>query len=481
MPVEAPLRIRSIGTRLTLLYTVTVLAAIALFAGVAAWRLSANFSTEHLRFLQAKVAEFQSDLHDARGNPQALVAEILKETAGSRLREYQARVIAPNGRLLGETPGMLASLPQGVFPSAVEGASLGALKHWHVGNRRYALASVWLRSSAGDESIDVQIAMDTRRDARLLANLLRAMALTFLLLIPLLALTGRWIAGRGLAPLARITRAALAVTPARLSERIPLAPPWPQELEELVQVFNAMLTRIEEAFARLSRFSADLAHELRTPLSNLRGEFEVCLMNPRNGQEYRATLESGLEECRRLNEMIENLLFMARAEHAVLALHRERFDVAQACEQVITQHAAGAAERGIAVRIAGNAGIDADVLLFRRALSNLLGNAIRHSPVDGEVSIRVQALEDGGVEVRVRDRGQGIEARHLPHLFDRFYQADASRHRGDGAHGAGLGLSIVKTIVELHGGTVWLESSPGAGTTAIMRFPARARPGSEMR
>ena len=472
MPVEAPLRIRSIGTRLTLLYTVTVLAAIALFAGAAAWRLSANFSTEHLRFLQAKVAEFQSDLHDARGKPRALVAEILKETTGSHLREYQARVIAQDGHLLGETPGMLSSLPQDVFPPAVEGASLGTLKHRHVGNRRYALASVWLRS--GGRPVDVQIAMDTRRDARLLANLLRAMALTFLLLIPLLALTGRWIAGRGLAPLARITRAALAVTPARLSERIPLAPPWPQELEELVQVFNAMLMRIEEAFGRLSRFSADLAHELRTPLGNLRGEFEVCLMNPRDVREYRATLESGLEECRRLNEMIENLLFMARAEHAVLALHRERFDVAQACEQVIAQRGGGAAERGIAVRIAGSADLDADVLLFRRALSNLLGNAIRHSPADGEVSIHVGTLDNDGIEVCVRDRGQGIEAQHLPHLFDRFYQADASRHRGDAAHGAGLGLSIVKTIVELHGGTVWLESAPGAGTTAVMRFPAGA-------
>lgn len=480
MPTEAPLRIRSIGTRLTLLYTLTVLAAIALFAGVAAWRLSTNFSTEHLRFLQAKVAEFQSDLHDAHGNPQALVTEILKETTESRLREYQARVVAPDGRLLGETPGMLSSLPPDVFPPAVVGASLGTLKHWQVGDRRYALAAVSLGASASDKSVDVQIALDTSRDARLLASLLRAMVLTFLLLIPLLALTGRWIAGRGLAPLARITRAALAVTPTHLSGRIPATPPWPQELEELVQVFNAMLTRIEEAFARLSRFSADLAHELRTPLSNLRGEFEACLMNPRDGQEYRAALESGLEECRRLNEMIENLLFMARAEHAVLALHRECFDVAQACEQVIAEHAAGAAERGIAVCTVGSTGIDADVLLFRRALSNLLGNAIRHSPTDGEVSIHVDTLGNGGIEVRVRDHSQGIEARHLPHLFDRFYQADASRHRGDAAHGAGLGLSIVKTIVELHGGTVWLESTPGVGTTAIMRFPARVHPNPEM-
>ncbi len=480
MSIEAPLRTRSIGARLTLLYTLTALAAVALFAGVAVWRLSANFSAEHLRFLQAKVAEFQNDMRDAHERPQALVVEILKETTESRLREYQARVIAPNGHLLGETPGMHSSLPQDVFPPAVREAPLDALKTLHVGNHRYVLTSVSLEPSVSAAHVDVQIALDTTRDDRLLTDLRRAMTLTFLVLIPLLTLAGRWVSARGLAPLTRIARAARAVTPASLSGRIPATPPWPQELEELVQVFNAMLARIDEAFARLSRFSADLAHELRTPLSNLRGEIEVCLMNPRDAEEYRATLESGLEECRRLNAIIENLLFLARAEHAVLALHRERFDVVQACEQVIAQHAAGAAKRGIVVRTVGNADLDADLLLFRQALSNLLGNAVRHSPVDGEVSIRVHASGDGGVEVRVRDHGQGIEARHLPHLFDRFYQADASRHRGDGTHGAGLGLSIVKTIIELHGGAVWLESAPGAGTTAVMRFPARVRPSSEM-
>ncbi|MBU6417829.1 MAG: two-component sensor histidine kinase, partial [Xanthomonadaceae bacterium] len=222
---------------------------------------------------------------------------------------------------------------------------------------------------------------------------------------------------------------------------------------------------------RLSRFSADLAHELRTPLSNLSGEFEVCLMNPRSAQDYRAALESGLEECRRLNGMIENLLFMARAQHAGLALRHERFDAAQVCAFAVAQLAPGAAARGIVIRIEGNATIDADVPLFRQALTNLLTNAIRHSPTGGDVRIVLHADDAGHVEVRVIDQGEGIEAQHLPHLFDRFYQADTARHHSVG-QGTGLGLSIVKTIVELHGGRVRIESATGAGTAAILWYPA---------
>ena len=140
------------------------------------------------------------------------------------------------------------------------------------------------------------------------------------------------------------------------------------------------------------------------------------------------------------------------------------------------QHAAGAAERGIALRIDGTAELDADVLLFRQALSNLLSNAIRHSPTGSEVCVALCTREHGTAEVRVHDQGHGIEARHLPHLFDRFYQADDARHRSDSRQGTGLGLSIVKTIVELHGGTVWLESTPGTGTSAVMQLPVGGHP-----
>ncbi|MDE2309130.1 MAG: heavy metal sensor histidine kinase [Xanthomonadaceae bacterium] len=457
----------SIGARLTLLYTVMALLAVALFAGITDWRLSTNFSREQVSFLQSKVAELQTDLDDANGDPQALLAEIAKETGASRLRQYQARVLAADGTTLGETPGMAAALPPREFP--VPGMSPGSIEQVRAGRQVYMLAAVPLAGPDDAAPVHLQFALDVTRDAGLLTDFRRALALSFLLLAPLLMLAGRWIAARGLAPLRRISGAARAITPADLSARLPLAPPWPSELDELVRVFNAMLGRIEEAFGRLSRFSADLAHELRTPLANLSGELEVCLMRPRSADDYRAALESGLEECRRLHVLIENLLFMARAEHAEQALRRERFDAAQACAWVVEQLVPGAAARGVRLRIAGEAAMEADPLLFRQALANLLSNAIRHSGAGSEVEI-VLATVAGGAEIRVRDHGEGIEAQHLPHLFDRFYQVDAARQRGAG-QGTGLGLSIVRAIVEMHRGEVRVESVRGAGTTVSMRFP----------
>ncbi|HVC02043.1 MAG TPA: heavy metal sensor histidine kinase [Steroidobacteraceae bacterium] len=466
--LELPWRRRSIEGRLTLLYTLVALGAVALFAGICDWRVAVNFRTEHRHFLQAKTAELQTDLDDGKGNPQALVAEIIRETAGSRLRQYLARVLV-SGRTLGETPGMHAELPATLFAPLPVAWPSTPPRVYRRGPFEYELTTVRLRGADHGRSPLVQMALDVTRDAALQTDLRRVLAGAFVLLVPLLALAGRWIAGQGLAPLARIGGAARAITPADLSTRLPLTPPWPDELRELVGVFNAMLDRIEAAFSRLSRFSADLAHELRTPLGNLSGELEVCLMRPRDARNYRETIESCLEECRRLNVLIENLLFVARAEHAEQALQREPFDAMEACAWVAAQMAPEAAARGIRIRLVGHADLTADRLLLRQAIANLLSNAIRHSHAGGEVRIVLDPSVND-VEIGVHDDGEGIEAQHLPLLFDRFYQVDAARRRGAG-QGTGLGLAIVKSIVALHGGTVRVASVRGGGTSVSMRFP----------
>ncbi|TAL91434.1 MAG: HAMP domain-containing protein [Rhodanobacter sp.] len=465
-------RAPSIGTRPTLLYTLMALLAVALFAGITDWGLATNFSRAQVRFLQSKVAELQTDLDEANGAPQALLAEIARETGTSRLRQYQARVLDATGKILGGTPGMADALPARAFPAP--GKTPWSVKQVLAKQRVYVLASIPLAGHGGAPPVQLQVALDVTRDAGVLTDFRRALVLSFLLLAPLLLLVGRWIAARGLAPLRRITGAARSITPADLSARLSLTPPWPNELDELVQVFNAMLARIEEAFGRLSRFSADLAHELRTPLANLSGELEVCLMRPRRADDYRAALESGLEECRRLHVLIENLLFMARAEHAEQALRCESLEAKQVCTWVVEQLASGATARGVRLDIRGDAALQADPMLFRQALANLLSNAIRHSGSGTAVQICIANVA-GGVEVRMCDQGEGIEARHLPHLFDRFYQVDSARQRGAG-QGTGLGLSIVKAIVDLHGGEVRVESVRGAGTTVSMRFPSSAMP-----
>lgn len=462
----------SLSARLTLLYTLTSFAAVAVFTGVLYWMLTVNFTAEHLRFLRSKSEELAEDFRDGGNRPKDLLAEIAKETSGTVLSQYRARVLMQQDRVLGSTPSMSSLLPSAVFPTAVAINAINkrATRDHYIAGHHFVLAAFRMPSpDAAGNRYTVQIALDVTRDDTLLADYRRGLLLFLALLVPVLVLAGYFVTRRGLRPLERISRAAQAVTPARLSERIPLDPPWPPELTELAQVFNGMMARLEQAFTRLSRFSADLAHELRTPLNNLMGEVEVCLSRKRNAHDYRQTLTSSLEECRRLTALIENLLFIARAEGAGRSLGLTEFDASELCGQAVAYHANTAADRGVRLMYAGEARVRADPILFRQALSNLLDNAIRHSAAGSQVWVSVRNLPSGSAEIEVRDQGEGIGSEHLPHVFDRFYQADASRSpRGQGT---GLGLSIVRSIMDLHGGTASLESRPGAGTVVRLCFP----------
>lgn len=468
----------SLGARLTLLYTAVVLIAIALFATLAYWQISGRLQENHLHFLQAKFAEQQTDLREAGGDPRILAKEIFEETAESRPRQYLARLYDAGGHVLAETPDMKRKLAAALFPVPVTGPlTSGDVRRQVVfdpdDNDRdvFALATMRMEAASVERPLYVQLAVGITGDDKLLTHFRQALWFSFLLLALLLLVGGRWITALGLQPLRQIVRTAQTITPTRLSERIPSATSWPSELREVVTVFNAMLTRLEEAFNRLSRFSSDLAHELRTPLNNMTGELEVCLMRERSDDEYRRALLSNLDECRRLNVLVENLLFVARAESAELALRREMLDAAELCGWIIAQLEPTCSEREVHLAQRGDAQLYADPVLFRQAVTNLLANAIRHSKPGSVVSILLSQLPSGAASVVVNDQGEGIEPEHIPYIFDRFYQADASRNRESG-QGTGLGLSIVKTVMTLHGGVADISSTPGKGTAVTLTFPA---------
>jgi two-component system heavy metal sensor histidine kinase CusS len=267
-----------------------------------------------------------------------------------------------------------------------------------------------------------------------------------------------------------VARTAARVDPGHLGERIATAG-LPAELLALASTFNAMLDRLEESFTRLRRFSADIAHELRTPVGNLRGEIEVALGRPRSAEEYREVLGSGLEECGRLAGLIDGLLFLARAESPRAQIGRERLDVAEELRAVSEFYEATAAEAGVRLAVAGDRAVPAELNrpLFQRAVGNLLANALAHTPPGGSVTLTARQA-GSEVEVEVTDTGGGIPAEHLPHVFDRFYRADEARSGG----GVGLGLAIVRGIVELHGGTAEVHSEPGSGTRVRLIFPVAA-------
>jgi two-component system, OmpR family, heavy metal sensor histidine kinase CusS len=248
---------------------------------------------------------------------------------------------------------------------------------------------------------------------------------------------------------------------------------WPKELNSLAVAFDKMLARLKESFERLSGFSADLAHELRTPIQNLHGEAEVALTRVRSAAEYREVIELSIEEYDRLARMIDSLLFLARAENAETRLNRVAFKAGAEIDTILDFYDAAAREQNIMLSRKGDADLCADPMLVRRAISNVVSNSLQHTATGGQTCVLVVTQNNGAIEIQVRDTGSGISPEHLPRIFNRFYRADPARS-SDSA-GAGLGLAIVKSIMDLHDGSVSAESTPGIGTTVTLKF-AREKP-----
>jgi two-component system heavy metal sensor histidine kinase CusS len=278
-----------------------------------------------------------------------------------------------------------------------------------------------------------------------------------------------WLAARrGLAPLHAIAGVARDVSAERLNQRLPIER-VPAELQDLVAAFNDMLSRLEDSFRRLSEFSSDIAHELRTPVSNLMTQTQVAVSKTRTAEEYREVLYSNLEEYDRLARMIADMLFIAKTDNGLLVPSREAVMLGNEIDQLIDFYQALADEQGVTMTCRGDGRVAGDPLMLRRAISNLLSNAIRHTPRGGSVSIKVESLPADRVRICVENTGEAIAAEHLSRLFERFYRVDASRQRGN--EGAGLGLAIVKSIVDAHGGEISVTSECGI-TSFTMTLPA---------
>ena len=314
----------------------------------------------------------------------------------------------------------------------------------------------------------IQVAQDRSEDQEFKKNfgiLLAIVLATGAVASAVIAIT---VTRRGLRPLGEMTRSLGRIGPTHLSERIAPAG-WPRELQPLAMAFDQMLDRLEDSFTRLSQFSADLAHELRTPLTNIMGEAQVALTRERTSDEYREVIESTIAECERLSGIAENLLFVARAESAREPVQRQMFDGRAAVEKIAAFYRTVAEDRHVAIHCTGDGEIYADPVLFERAVSNLVDNALRFTSDNGEIKISI-TTNGAHSEIAVSDNGCGIAPEHLSRVFDRFYRADSSRS----SHGAGLGLALVKSIVDLHGGSARIESEINRGTTVTVTFPKTA-------
>lgn len=315
--------------------------------------------------------------------------------------------------------------------------------------------------------VTVALALDIGHHLEFLASFRKSLWLAVVVCILLTALLGWAAARRGLAPVRDMTRIAQGISASRLENRLPLDA-VPEELTQLATAFNEMLGRLEDSFGRLSDFSSDLAHELRTPISNLMTQTQVALSKARSADEYREVLYSNLEEYDRLARMIGDMLFLAKADNGLLVQQSGPVNLAEEVRQLFEFYEAWSDELGIGLDSVGEGIVPGDRLMLRRAISNLLSNAIRHAPRGGTVRVRIERIGQD-VRLSVENPGEPIPPEHLSRLFDRFYQVDASRHRSH--EGAGLGLAITKSIIEAHGGRIAVTSTHGR-TCFEAVFPA---------
>jgi two-component system heavy metal sensor histidine kinase CusS len=473
-PPPAPAqRSWSIAFRLTAFYLGSSF-VILLLATVSLYQiLQANLRRAQDQFLIEKVNVVRELLLDRPDELWQLKEEVEQTWAPRQYARVYGRVLDSQGKVLAESPGMDSRLGASQFPAPVpptvqprEGISLRSRAGTPV-RVTAALAAIGNRPG---ESATIQVALDTQLTAELIVVYRQTLWLVLCLGLAGCAITGYWLARAGLRPVRQIAMTAQQIRSSNLSARIETSG-LPAELSTLAANFNAMLERLQESFDRLSRFSADIAHELRTPVNNMRIEVEVALGKARSMSEYQETLGSCLEECQRLSRIIDSMLFIARAEDPRTQIHRESVDVGIELERVREFYEAPAGDAGVELRVSCPPGTLAPVdrVLFQRAVGNLVANAIRYTPRGGHIEMNA-TRENGVLRVQVADTGSGIAPADLPKIFDRFYRADLARSTGTG--NAGLGLAIVKSILSLHGGSVAVESRPGAGTRMNLQFPA---------
>nr|WP_275300785.1 heavy metal sensor histidine kinase [Pseudomonas sp. AF32] len=431
------------SSRLALLFAACT-AVVSLFAGV----LFSRGSEAH--FIELDQQLLESRLIGLRRAVQGLDADQLRrrlEDELSRQSDLALRIKDSNGvRWYDSSIRIPAQLPESPGLSTLSDA-----------DSDYRVLTAPL-DPGRPGSPQLTLLLDITHHQHFLQRMQRMIWLTVGLSALATALLGAWAARRALRPLRRMGAIAGNVSARSLNARLPQEQ-MPAELAELAHSINAMLARLDDAFQRLSAFSADIAHELRTPLSNLLTHTQVTLTRERSLEDYREALHSNLEELQWMAQMVNDMLFLAKADHGLLAPHRERLALAEEIDVLLEFFAPLAEDVDVRLNRAGDGRVEGDRSMLRRAFSNLLDNALRFTPADGEVRIRI--IDSPHVlKIHVENSGDGIPADLLPRLFDRFYRADPARREGSSEH-AGLGLAITRSIIRAHGGDIHCESVDG--------------------
>ncbi len=482
----------SIRGRLTIWYATALILTVAVFAIVLYFaRRSATYQDLDRR-IQSEAdltAGILAESYRARGvivekdtagrpvltSEVAAVLEVVPDFLLVTSRDGSLLFGSPDARSLGfaqfEQVNALARQP----PSGVSGRSTGPGRYRFIPNGptlHYVFRPV---PEAGGQIGGILAGADTRSAELQINQLVTTIVIAFLVGIVPAVLVGRWIAGRALEPVDSMITEIREITDGRsLHRRLPV-PMEKDELGRLAATLNQMWTRLERSFVALRRFTADASHELKTPLTVVRAGVERAITRPGVPPETLAPLEETLQEVKRMTELLDSLLTLARADEGRADLHKEPVDLREIIEEagetgeLLAEHAGV----GIEIRLPPQpVVVPVDRSRIRQLALNLIENAVKYTPRGGQVSVELGS-NDGRVVFTVADTGIGIAPGDLPHVFDRFWRADSARTRTSDRAGTGLGLAICKWIAEAHGGTIEVQSRPGRGTTFTVGLPKR--------
>ncbi|WP_454864937.1 heavy metal sensor histidine kinase [Pseudomonas rhizophila] len=451
----------SLTTRMSLMFMLAVTAVLTV-AGVSFNHLSQHhFKMLDQEALNEKLHSTQRILGELKSTDQfGELKPELQALLGAH-RNLTAVILGDDGRLLFADPGPV-NVPEEFLTTTNN-------NFWEWQNQEQMFRGLTAQAmvTGRDKPLTVILVFDVTEHMFFFETLQRWFWIG-LVISALVSVGLGWLVARsGMRPIRQVTMVAASMSAKSLKERIPLAS-VPKELQQMVSSFNAMLSRLDDAFVRLSNFSADIAHELRTPVSNLMIHTEVVLSRKRDIEDYEDNLYSNLDDLKRMSRMIDDMLFLAKSDNGLIPHENKPIDLLEVVENLLEYYRLLADERGINLTVSGGGSVRGDVLMLHRAVSNLLSNALRYTPEGRTINVDIQQRNTSTFVV-VENPGETIAPEHLEKLFDRFYRADPARREGSPSN-AGLGLSITRSIVEAHEGKIWCTSS-NRKTSFHMEFP----------
>ena len=442
----------SLTTRLSLMFMLSVTVVLTV-AGVSFNHLSQrHFKMLDQQTLDEKLSSSQRILGEMHGIDQFSEIKPQLEALLGAHRDLTAIILNRDGKLFFSGPGPVD------VPEQFRTRLGNTMWEWRDEEHIYRGVTAQAMVSGQNQPLTVILIFDVTQHMFFFETLQRWFWIGLVISALVSAGLGWMVARSGMRPIRQVTMVAASMSAKSLKERIPLAP-VPKELQQMVSSFNAMLSRLDDAFVRLSNFSADIAHELRTPVSNLMTHTEVVLSRKRNIEDYEDNLYSNLDDLKRMSRMIDDMLFLAKSDNRLLKPENNQIDLQEEVGKLLEYYRLLADERSIELSVSGAGSVRGDVLMLRRAISNLLSNALRYTPEGQTIRVDIRQKNTSTV-VTVQNPGKTIAPEHLEKLFDRFYRVDPARREGSPSN-AGLGLSITRSIIEAHEGRIWCTSSNG--------------------